>query len=104
MGEVATNGAGMLIRFRDSQGRDWEAWEVSGAAANRYPTVAGKSGPRSGWLCFESGAERRRLADYPLDWYERSPVELSELCARAVPSATPSRGVPVYREPPRRER
>jgi hypothetical protein len=88
----------MLIRFRDSNGTEWEAWVVSGAAASRYPSRDGSSSPRAGWLCFESSAERRRLADYPLDWYERSPLELSQLCARATPSATPARGTPVYRD------
>lgn len=38
-----------------------------------------------GWLCFDSGTEKRRLAPVPADWAERSPADLWFLCRAAEP-------------------
>jgi len=40
-------------------------------------------GYSSGWLVFESGAERLRLSPIPADWETAPREELSSLCARA---------------------
>ena len=40
-----------------------------------------------GWLTFDSGRERRRLAPIPTTWATASPAELAVLCARATIAA-----------------
>lgn len=42
-----------------------------------------------GWLTFQSGAVRRRLAPIPSGWQELPDVELAVLCRSAAP-ATPT--------------
>lgn len=39
-----------------------------------------------GWLSFESGLERRRLAPIPSGWESLDDGELVELCRRAAPT------------------
>ena len=45
--------------FKDSGGRDWEVWDV---VPSQWvgPTLDG------GWLAFQSGEDRRRLAPLPI--------------------------------------
>ena len=38
----------------------------------------------NGWLCFETDAEKRRLAPVPRDWEECSPADLERYCSRAA--------------------
>jgi hypothetical protein len=38
---------------------------------------------QDGWLAFESGREKRRLAPYPADWLTYRIPQLEELCGRA---------------------
>ena len=38
----------------------------------------------SGWLIFESGADRRRLSPIPSDWETAPEEQLADLCARAT--------------------
>ena len=38
-----------------------------------------------GWLCFEHGKERRRLAPIPDDWEDLSDRHLSQMWAQAKP-------------------
>lgn len=40
-----------------------------------------------GWLVFEGGGERRRLAPIPPGWEERKDSDLARLCERAQPVA-----------------
>lgn len=42
----------------------------------------------AGWLAFEGGGERRRLAPIPPWWDRCSEEELARLCARAAPVAS----------------
>ena len=97
--------------FLDAGGTQWTVWDVHPAAAMsllRAPALAGDSGAAAsgerddqgvtraaneyveatlaaGWLCFESGAEKRRLAPIPSGW-ETLPLDsLPFLCGRAVP-------------------
>lgn len=80
----------MLRGFTDSTGVEWRVWEV-------FPTKAGqafidsshtslKETPfANGWLCFESPAEKRRLAPIPVGWEFNDPPFLEELCRKAAP-------------------
>ena len=59
-----------MRKFRDSSGAEWRVWEVRPAA----PDAAGGAEPviepetRDGWLCFQSGGRRRRVAPVPPGW------------------------------------
>ena len=39
-----------------------------------------------GWLCFEQGAERRRLSPIPGDWSRCTEAALEDYCRRARPA------------------
>jgi hypothetical protein len=101
-----------LRTFVDSAGNEWDAFDVipraeerrayerrnSGAVAvegerresDRRVTVGGRSmlnpNLNQGWLCFERGADRRRLTPIPDNWQQYSDAELEALreAARAV--------------------
>src|SRR4051794_5953114 len=47
--------------FRTDEGREWHVWQVN-------PDAAALEYVREGWLCFESGEERRRFAPIPHGW------------------------------------
>ena len=47
-----------------------------------------------GWLAFQSGTVRRRLAPIPHDWASRSDEELLQLCRSAQPVAPAVTPVP----------
>lgn len=90
-------------RFRDGAGREWEVWSVpieylerradvapsprvgderrvsDGALSERVSAVWSR-----GWLTFETDGEKRRLAEFPPDWAERSDAELEILRDAAV--------------------
>lgn len=108
--------------FIDSEGREWQAWDVLPKGVERRLTsrrlsserigfadrrhtdrrkVEGRwtpltSGLRDGWLCFESAAERRRLLPIPTDWEDCGHDALESYCRSATPvrwsSAAPRRG------------
>jgi hypothetical protein len=98
-------------QFSDSTGAAWEVWDVQPAPVvqpppvDRPPTFDGRlaqtfwdtprlDGPLAkGWLCFQSGTVKRRLAPIPDGWQELDGVQLAELCALA--SAVPPRGLPA---------
>src|SRR2546430_2757125 len=89
--------------FRDDQGREWEAWDVVPTAVerrmargSRRPNVGDRERRKAqesrvlvpddlqrGWLAFQSGPDRRRLAPIPNDWIEMTVGELSALLKRA---------------------
>ena len=72
---------GMAHRtFKDSNGREWEVWDV---VPSQWvgPTLDG------GWLAFQSGEDRRRLAPLPLYWAAAPEPELRDLLAKAKPVA-----------------
>src|SRR4051812_45424444 len=64
--------------FIDSDGKPWTVW-------NTIPDLLrGVSTPlQSGWLTFESGPDRRRLAPIPADWEEASLAMLRSYCRQA---------------------
>jgi hypothetical protein len=68
--------------FTDVRGIWWDVFDV-------YPESrhAGRSQLRGtfqqGWLCFDSGTEKRRLSPIPEDWRTVSDKELEQLAERA---------------------
>ncbi len=70
---------GVTIReFIDSKGVTWRVWAT-------YPVhVTSTAEPyRAGWLTFQSGDSRRRLAPVPPNWQDAAPGRLELLCANA---------------------
>src|SRR3954469_853271 len=87
--------------FRDDVGREWDVWEVVPTAVERRIARSAARPPeverrkvretrvvvpdrlQKGWLAFQSGRERRRLAPIPADWAEMTGNELAELLHQA---------------------
>ncbi|MEP6991365.1 MAG: hypothetical protein ABJA80_10590 [bacterium] len=99
--------------FTDSQGAAWQAWDVVPRLEERRVTdrrtratqpphsdrrshsdrriLPGhrsvlNSGLTSGWLCFETADEKRRLSPIPDDWLRCPDAELEHYCAAATPA------------------
>jgi hypothetical protein len=89
--------------FRDADGRSWEVWDVQPSSVERRAERAGgkafvgrerrrRSEPRvrigeefrDGWLAFQSGRDRRRLAPVPTGWAGLRDDQLIELLARST--------------------
>src|SRR3954467_10658876 len=86
---------------RDEAGREWDVWEVVPTAverriarsATKFETVERRKVRetrvvvpdrlQNGWLAFQSGRDRRRLAPIPPDWEEMTAYELLELLQHA---------------------
>jgi hypothetical protein len=85
--------------FRDESGTEWEVWEVRPALVERR-VVTGAPGEtdrrttprrrapvaddlRFGWLVFQSGASKRRLAPVPAGWDRFDLDGLIELLGKA---------------------
>jgi hypothetical protein len=75
--------------FEDSAGSTWTVWDT-------YPSrpEGMDDSWRGGWLTFESGGIRRRLAPIPKGWTEAPASRLELMCkvAEASPRATPAKG------------
>lgn len=97
-----------LREFTDSRGTTWTVWDVpphrvyqpARSGVERRTRVVGVSAERrvrerrmrlahpelsGGWVCFASGAEKRRLCPPPPGWDAAPDGELEALCARAQP-------------------
>jgi hypothetical protein len=90
-------------KIKDETGKPWDVWEVYPSAVEQrmsgeYPaitngdgSVAGRrevrirlpSALQKGWLAFQSGQDRRRLAPIPVSWITLDDAELVQLLARA---------------------
>jgi hypothetical protein len=68
--------------FVDDAGTLWRVWDTHPVAANTLRTVSPTYA--TGWLTFESGGERRRLAPIPPDWEIASRALMGHWCARAL--------------------
>lgn len=79
----------MSIRtFESPDGATWSVWEVIPAQVSESRSAFGSHLPRelaAGWLCFDCGKEKRRLAPLPANWHERPEEELRFWCRAAVP-------------------
>lgn len=98
--------------FRDSAGTRWQAWDVIPRLVERRQGMRRARGPEGlrvvderrngmdrrimatrrvslgqglerGWLCFESSAEKRRLAPIPGDWMRCRETQLEQYCEQA---------------------
>jgi hypothetical protein len=76
---------GMAVRdIVDESGTKWKVWAVQ--ASSIHPKTAAEDflGDYSeGWLCFECGNQRRRLARFPQDWDKMLDKELLRLMKAA---------------------
>ena len=90
-------------RFTDGKGRQWEVWEVHPSAVERRMNTDATTATaprerrrhrrfrltmppelRSGWLAFQRGANKIRLAPIPSGWVHLSDDELAQLAQRAT--------------------
>ena len=82
----------MLRGFIDAGGTEWRVWQVQPHiltghqdAAETFARVSLNGTPfANGWLCFESPAEKRRLAPIPDGWEFLDAGVLEQLCGSAV--------------------
>jgi hypothetical protein len=71
----------MAVReFSDTNGVLWRVWQTRPSR----DVYLGKL--REGWLTFESGTERRRLAPVPPSWEELPIARLELMCRVAEPA------------------
>jgi hypothetical protein len=90
--------------FKDRKGRHWDVWNVIPTKVERRqqdepvdddrrsasePRVRLGRSMATGWLCFETHGEKRRLAPFPAEWEGMTSEQLGELCesAELAPSA-----------------
>lgn len=114
--------------FHDEQGRSWEVWAVFPEVVERRLNEERRATPREapdrrqrvdirfrmapelrhGWLAFQSGYERRRLAPIPSGWEDLTDEALGELARSAIPQpaagADQRDGAPSTGAPPRADR
>jgi hypothetical protein len=74
--------------FSDVRGIAWEVWDVfprllsDGARHDPgHPTIDGQLA--QGWLAFQAGETRRRLAPVPAHWDEATDEQLQRWCSEA---------------------
>ena len=89
----------MLRGFTDCTGVEWRVWEVfpsqggdESAADQLSRTSLKDTAFANGWLCFESPAEKRRLAPIPSGWQFGDAPYLEQMRDRAVPVVARRRG------------
>ena len=78
--------------FRDARGVRWDVFAVY--AEGRLALQRQLEAPyKSGWLCFDSPKQKRRLSPVPREWYRLSNAQLEQLAERAdaVPAGSSSR-------------
>ena len=74
--------------FVNTDGTSWQAWDVVPGQHSDWPTQARRHLPDAlgtGWLCFETAGEKRRLHPIPTAWEHWSDEELRRLCDDATP-------------------
>ena len=90
-------------KIKDGSGRLWDVWEVYPSAVEQrmsgeYPAILNDDGSpgekrefrirvpsalQNGWLAFQAGSDRRRLAPIPTNWISVTDDELARLLDRA---------------------
>jgi hypothetical protein len=81
----------MAVRdFLDAEGVRWKVWPVVPEMLQPKTAAEDYLGEyESGWLCFESASQRRRLPEFPSNWEQLSEAELRSLLH--VASVVPKR-------------
>lgn len=72
--------------FASPDGAIWTAWCVAPDRPECWNERAAHflpAGMTGGWLCFESGEDKRRLSPAPVGWAEITDSELWALCGTA---------------------
>jgi hypothetical protein len=94
---VFAAGEQAMRQIRDAAGVEWMVYEVN-PGTNQWPSIQSlPEGYRSGWLCFESAMEKRRLTPPPSGWQNLPAEQLSGLIRSAVPVRRPAK--PSIQEP-----
>ena len=83
--------------FTDRTGRLWRVWHTRPTASEVLKALP--EAWKEGWLTFESGDEKRRLAPVPKGWENLPPKRLELLCRVAEPAPLSAGGHDL----PRRE-
>lgn len=107
--------------FTDSQGVEWQAWDIIPQLAERRARqrrlararveadrrvtderrkTSGERavlshGLQKGWLCFETAREKRRLAPIPADWLRCAVARLEDYLRAAVPAVRVNVDLPL---------
>jgi hypothetical protein len=91
--------------FASPDGAVWQAWDVPGRDPAELGDARGglREALQHGWICFESGGEKRRLTPIPPRWEQRSEAELWLYC-RVADRADPGPGPPPPDDPPHPQR
>ena len=76
------------VEFTDRAGRQWRVWHTMPTAE---VVAVLPDDWKAGWLTFESGEEKRRLAPVPEGWDRLRPERLELLCRVAKPPTPSSR-------------
>jgi hypothetical protein len=75
-----------MREFRDSIGATWQVYPVHPSLPKSLQGAEPiHIAPQlvNGWLCFQSGEHRRRIAPIPAGWEELDELELGLLCVLA---------------------
>jgi hypothetical protein len=75
-----------MRNFQDSDGSTWTVFEVRRVVNVRGDVRAPSETYSNGWLCFENGNAKRRLARFPERWREFGENELQQLLSQARPA------------------
>lgn len=80
----------MALRTLTHQGTEWTVWNVVPSLESRVGMpLAARTG--TGWLCFQSASEKRRITPAPAGWEEWTDEELlRELQTADVVAAAPA--------------
>lgn len=68
-------------RIVDTENQVWDVWEVN--TSNASPRILVQPSLAGGWLAFQSGERRRRLAPPPPGWSDLTDEGLLDLMAGA---------------------
>lgn len=88
------------IEFTDRAGRVWRVWHTRPLGAEIITTLPDDW--KEGWLTFESGDEKRRLAPVPEGWERLRAERLELLCRVAKPTAPSARHQDVLKREEKR--
>ena len=72
-----------MRQIRDAAGVEWLVYEVTPASGEWRSIESLPEGYRSGWLCFESPTEKRRLTPLPSGWQDLTLEQLISLMLTA---------------------